>query len=120
MGVRNPTVRMMAMTGGLWIWAAQFTFIYGFTALACARGFADGGIVGFNIVRFAIVVVTLAALALTAAILVQALVGSRTIGPDDGPSERFIKSSAVWIAGLSLLAIAWSGLPALIVPICPG
>jgi hypothetical protein len=117
---RIPTPRLLGMMAGLWIWAAQFTAVYGFTSLACARGFADWTVLGFNIVRLAIIVVTLISLALDAAVLLQALRTSRA-PPDHATStsgDALIAHTTATIAALSLLAIAYTGLPAIIVPVC--
>src|SRR3546814_18120145 len=46
MSVRNLPITMIGALAGLLIWAAHFLLIYGFAALACARGFADVSQIG--------------------------------------------------------------------------
>lgn len=60
--------------------------------------------------------VTLAALLAAAAVLVAAL---RQLGRGGG-SRRFSSALTAMVAGFGLVAIAWDGLPVLLVPACPG
>jgi len=84
---------------GVVLWALHFTVIYGFTALACARGFGSAA-------PWLVGVATAAAAAAAIAIIVTHL------------SSEFTRWMTAAVAGLALLAIVWEGLPALIVPVC--
>ena len=82
-------------------WALHFAAIYGFTAIACARGSAGW-------VPWAIAAIT--ALAAGAAIAVLAVALRRR-----DSFEHWLAAAA---AGLALVAIVWEALPALVVPAC--
>jgi hypothetical protein len=84
---------------GVILWALHFTVIYGFTALACARGF---GASASWVVGVATVVAAAAALALIVTHL----------------STEFTHWMTAAVAALALVAIIWEGLPALMVPAC--
>ena len=84
---------------GVVLWAVHFTVIYGFTALACARGFGSAA-------PWLVGVATVAAGAAAIVIIVTHL------------SSEFTRWMTAAVAGLALLAIVWEGLPALIVPVC--
>jgi hypothetical protein len=89
----------LRMGAGVLVWALHFTVVYGFTALACARGFAAAAPWGVGI---ATVVAALAA----AALLVTNL---RT---------EFIRWMTAGIAAFALVAILWEGVSALFVTPC--
>ncbi len=84
---------------GVVLWALHFTVIYGFTALACARGFGDAA-------PWAVVFATALAAAAAIAIIVTHL------------SSEFTRWMTAAVAGLALVAILWEGLPAFMVPVC--
>jgi hypothetical protein len=109
--------RLFWMTSGFVFWAAQFTVIYGITGVACARGWWRISLFGLDIVRASIAAATLLALAVTAIVFWRAF-SARGRGADDEPSERFVESVTLWVCVLSLVAIAYNGLPALILPAC--
>lgn len=111
------TVRMLA---GFLIWAAHLSVVYGVTALACARGFADMTVIGIGVVPLTISIATLVALLVTALVLVLAIrdLGGLHTLPDSRETRRFLGFTTATVAGLALVAIAWNGLPALIVPAC--
>lgn len=112
--------RMLFTIGGLLAWAAHFTVIYGFTAVACAQGFAGADILGFDIVPFVISVATIIALLGTLAVLAIATFGRGPIraSPGGQPTKSFLRYVTVALAALSLIAIVWNALPVLIVPLC--
>ena len=112
----HPMARLFWMMSGLVVWAAQFTIIYGVTSVACARGWYRFSLLGLDLVRASIAAATLLALGVTTFVLWQALAAGRA--SRDEPSEHFIETVTVWISGLSLLAIAYIGLPALLLPAC--
>jgi hypothetical protein len=113
----HPMARLLWMTSGLVFWAAQFTIIYGITAVACARGWWEIPLLGLDLVRVSVAAATLLALAATAVVLWRAS-RARGRGPDEEPSERFVKSVTIWVCALALVAIVYNGLPALILPAC--
>jgi hypothetical protein len=84
---------------GVALWALHFTLIYGFTALACARGF---GASAPWFVGGATAVAAAAAIAIIATHL----------------SPEFTRWMTAAVAGLALVAIAWEGLSAFMVPAC--
>lgn len=110
---------LYASLAGLAIWTAQFSAIYGVTAVACARGYGDATLFGAGLIPLAIVAATLIALALNGLVLVRARAQSRALSAETAaPADRFLAQLTSLIGGLSLAAIAWNGLPALIVPVC--
>lgn len=112
----HPMARLFWMMSGLIVWAAQFTIIYAVTSVACARGWYRFSLLGLDLVRVSIAAATLLALAATALVFWRALSDERSA--QDEPSERFIETLTLWICGLSLVAIAYNGVPALILPAC--
>lgn len=107
---------------GFLIWGAHFLFVYGITALACAKRFADVEILNIGIVPFVTGVATVAALAAAALVLVGALRALPNRAPvrrdETGGPSVFLRWLTALVAGLSLVAIAWNGLPILLVPVC--
>jgi hypothetical protein len=105
--------------GGLLVWADHFGLAYAFNALACARRFAGLDVLGFGIVPLVVTAATLAALAASGVLFLALLRrGPARAFRDDQPAGDFLRATTIAIAGLSLVAIAWNGLPALIVPPC--
>ena len=90
---------MLRISSGVIVWALHFTAVYGYTALACARGF---GATAPWVVGAATLVAALAA----AVIIVKNF---------SHEFNRWI-SAAVAVAGL--VAILWEGLSVLMVPAC--
>ncbi len=110
---------LYASLAGLLIWSAQFTVIYGVTAIACARGYEEATVFGAGLVPSAVVAATLIALALDGLVLVHARSRSLALASEQAaPADPFLAHLTYLISGLSLVAIAWNGLPALIVPVC--
>lgn len=89
------------LSSGVIVWALHFAAIYGFTALACARGSG------------ALVVPAIAALSGVAVVAALAIVvaGLRR-------RHEFEGWLAAALAGFALLAIVYESLPAAIVPVC--
>jgi hypothetical protein len=83
------------------VWAAHFAALYGFTALACARGMAGA-------VPWVAGGATLAAIAALALI---AWLHSQQRG-------EFNAWLALALAGLALIAVVYETVPLFIVPIC--
>ena len=84
---------------GVVVWALHFAAIYGFTALACARGF---GAAAPWVALGATVVAAAAAIAIIATHL----------------SSEFTRWMTASVAALALLAIVWEGLSPLWAPPC--
>ncbi len=89
----------MKMASAVLVWALHFGFLYGFTALACARGFQ-------HLVPWTVGVATLAAAAACAWIIVRNL------------SAEFTRWIGAALAGAALLAIVWEGAVVFLVPMC--
>ena len=117
---RMAITKMLFMIGGLLVWAAHFTIIYGFTTVACAQGFAATHVLGAGIVPVVVGAVTLLAWVITCAVLISAASGP--IPPRSArfseETEHFMRYTAALIAILSLVAIAWNALPVLVVAPC--
>ena len=112
--------KSLFMTAGLLVWGVHFGVIYGFNSLACTRGFAGLSVLGFGLVPVVVSAATLVALAGTGIVLLLAMWrrGPAHSSRDDRPVDDFLRYTTIAIAALSLVAIAWNGLPALIVPPC--
>jgi hypothetical protein len=99
------------MFSGPLIWAAHFTAIYAFTALACARHFAHASWLGVDVVLWAIGIGTSAA-AIAALVVFLA-------GVSDGRrDDPFVAWMSAALGALALVAIVWEALPVLLVPVC--
>ncbi len=120
MTAHHPIRVLPFLFAGLIIWATRFLFVYAFVALACARGFAEGAIAGIGIVPVAIVVATVAALAANGWVIIRGAVRARSgaAEADQHDSALFIGYVAAAVAALSIIAIVWETLPALVVPVC--
>jgi hypothetical protein len=97
---------------GLLIWATDFLFVYIFSALACARSFADITVAGMRIVSFTTTLVSLVALTATVAVMRVAL----RYAVADSPSKEqsaLIRFLALALGALALVAIVWGSLPPL-------
>ena len=106
----------LQMTAGMLIWAVHLGIVYGIAALACARRFAGATLAGVGVVPLAVSLATVVALAAAAVVLVLALRHEHRSW--HGDYRRFRDSMTAFVAGAALVAIAWSGLPALLVPAC--
>lgn len=94
-------MRALWIASGIAVWGLHFTAIYGFAALACARGFAQT-------VPWAIVAATLLAVVLIAAILIRSY-------PRRG---EFVHWMAAALAALSLVAVLFQTAPVFWFPNC--
>ena len=108
---RRFATTAIRMTAGLLVWGGHLAIVYGLIGLTCERGWS--GAYG----AAAVVAVTIAALAGVGWLLLIGLHRLRSAG--DRP-ERFRAATESGTAALALVAIAWAGLPALIVPACGG
>jgi hypothetical protein len=87
---------LLRMSSGVIVWALHFTAIYGFTALACARGFGASA-------PWVVGALTLLAAAAAIGIIVTHL------------SSEFSRWISAAVAGAALIAIVWEGLTAFMV-----
>lgn len=111
--------QVLVMLAGLIAWAVQFTVLYGVTSTLCAREWADARLLGIGIVPAVVLLATLAALAVTAAVLLLAVGTRRRLKAEPADAtDAFLNSATLLISGLSLVTIAWHGLPAFILPSC--
>jgi hypothetical protein len=113
------TLQVLMMVAGLVAWAVQFTIIYGVTSTVCARGWAEATFFGIGIVPAVILLATLAAWVVTAGVLLFSLRAHPRL--ETGAADRsdvFLNNATSLISGLSLVTIAWHGLPALLLPAC--
>jgi hypothetical protein len=86
---------------GVAVWAAHFTVVYGFTALACARQVTAP-------IPWVVGVATVVAAAAAAAIAVAGL----------RRRDRFEPWLGATVAGAAFIAIVWEGLPLFLVTQC--
>ncbi len=119
MAERRFVAKSLFMLAGLLIWSAHFALIYAFNALACARGFDGSTLFGWSVVPLGIAFATAAALAATFWVLVQAVRWQAPLsGERADASSAFIRYATIAVGLLSLVAVAWNGLPALMIPPC--
>jgi hypothetical protein len=89
------------LSSGALVWAAHFTALYGFTALACARGFAAA-------------VPWVAAFATFAALGALGLIAYVHLGR----RGEFHAWMTLAVAGLAVLAVVYETIPVFIVSAC--
>ncbi len=114
------TRRLAFLLSGFLIWALHFGFAYGLTAIACARGFSGNSSGGFGVVPLAIVAATGFAVVLQGLVAITAGRGRGPgIGGEPDTSVReFWRYATVGVAVLGAVAVAWTGVPVLIVRPC--
>ena len=115
--IRGPArvSAVVALAGAFTIWALHFLFLYGFQALACARGFADAQVGGVGIVQAAGALATAVA---ALACLWLLLAPPRVAEPPDDEASSFLIRLRMATAALALLAIGWNALPLALLPPC--
>jgi len=94
-------MRALWISAGVIVWALHFALIYGFTSLACARGW-DGAI------PWTVASATLAAAAMIVVIMFKGM----------SDTAEFIQWMTSTVAALALVAIIWEGAPVLLVSPC--
>ena len=94
-------MRALWITSGIVVWALHFTVIYGFAAIACARGFAAA-------VPWAVGAATTVAALLAVVIMVRSY----------ARRSEFVHWMAASLAALSLVAILFEAAPVLWFPNC--
>ncbi len=117
MAVSRFTHATFRMLSGLMIWAAHFLGIYIFTALACARRFAEASWLGIGVVPWVIGTATLAAAAATLVVIGLAVRDTR-FSTSRNNTSSFVPWMTAAFGGLALVAILWEALPVLLVPTC--
>lgn len=120
--MRRPgfSAKFAFLLSGLLIWALHFLFVYGVNGLACARGFAGNEMGGFGVVPLTVLAATAVALAFQGAILLVAYAGHGPgiHGEQDNSLGEFWRFTTAALAALSLVAVVWTGLPALFIHPC--
>lgn len=91
----------LRLSAGVLVWALHFGVLYGFTALACARGFPGA-------VPWVAGGATLAALAAIALLFLREIPGR----------AEFVAWVSVAVAGLALVAVLYQTVPLFLVPVC--
>src|SRR3546814_15575902 len=91
---------MIGALAGLLIWAAHFLLIYGFAALACARGFADVRLLGAGVVPLIVGAATAVAILAVAAMLLLALLGPGKENAAARGGPRFLRWLTALVPGL--------------------
>ena len=94
-------MRTLHLASGVLIWTAHFFFIYGFTGLACARGWQAS-------LPWTVGIATLLAAAAAALVAVRGL----------RARDDFEQGMAAGLAGLALVAILWEGVSVVAVGSC--
>jgi hypothetical protein len=92
-------MRALWISSGVIVWALHFAAIYGFTALACARGIGAAA-------PWVVGAATVVAAALAAALILRNL------------SSEFTQWMTAAVAAAALLAILWEGLSAFLAAPC--
>ena len=108
---------LLFMLSGPIVWFAHFSLIYAFTALACARDFAQARFAGIGLVPLVIVSATLLAVLALAAIPWLAVRG-RAPGAG-GDAWPFLRYAAIALMLLALVAVVWEAVAVFFVPACP-
>jgi hypothetical protein len=116
MGARAFVRTTSFVSAGLLIWAVDFLFIYVFAALACARGYADVTFLGVGIVPFTSTAATVIAAGATITVMrAGASKSSDRAVPENGDTPTFLARLALIVAMIALIAVAFTGLPGLLV-----
>ena len=92
-------MRALFMASGIVVWALHFALIYGYTGLACARGFGSSA-------PWVVAAATLLAAVTLIAIILTHL------------SSEFTRWMTAMLAGAALIGILWEGAPVFMVPPC--
>lgn len=104
---------------GLAIWAAHFGAIYAINAYGCERGLTGERLLGLPLVPSLVMAATAAAVGASGVLLWRSLAGMSPPYDDGGETEpRFTRGFAGATAALSLVAIVFEAIAALIVPPC--
>ncbi len=121
MAERQNSVRVLiVMLSGMIVWALHFLFIYLFTSMACARGFADAQVLGMDAAPLCIGAATVIA-AVAAAMLGYWARPYKPPGDGwgDDATVRNLRYITAAVAALAIVGILWQGLTFLFLPSCP-
>jgi hypothetical protein len=120
MADRSFVAVLLSVLAGALIWAVHFTVIYGFTSVACARGFADAEVLGMDLVRLTVLVATGVAALAVAAVVVRSLRHLDRSSPQGNwaATWQFVRWLTAAVAGLALVFIVMEGMTAALVPPC--
>lgn len=110
MTVSPFTRAALLMFSGPLIWGAHFLALYVFTALVCARDAGHLRWFGAGIVQWAIGLLTLLGVAVVGMVILRSMHG--------GKEDSFVRWIALTAGGLSVLAMLWEALPAIVIPAC--
>jgi hypothetical protein len=110
------TATSFLILGGLLVWMADFVFVYGFAAVACAKGLADASLVGLPVVTVVTLLASLLAGVITALIARRGYCLHRSREMDE--HTRFIGFVAAASGGLALVALLLLLLPSLLMSAC--
>ena len=104
------------LTGGLLVWMADFSFVYTFAAVACARGFADASVLGLPLVPAVTTLASLAAGAVTAWLFRRGYRAHQAVAVDE--HNRFIAFVTLATCGIALIGLVMLILPPLLIRAC--
>jgi hypothetical protein len=96
-------------SGGVMLWALHFLLIYGFTALACERGFHERDWLGAGPIAW----VVLGATAVTAAAMIWLMRRLLQAEP-----RTFVDWLGAALTGLALVGVLYEAVPVLLVKPC--
>lgn len=105
-----PSGALLRWFGGPLIWAAHFLLVYASESLACTRGGGAGShllIVG---------VASVAAVVALLAVIIRGWRAARAAPERHGAA--FMDATAALLGALSLIAVLWIVVPAMLVPAC--
>jgi hypothetical protein len=109
---------LLYMTSAMLVWAAYFIGVYAFASIACMYGLDNARPFGIPFLLLSVGAATVVALAATATILFAAFLRHGGRRPGSGGSGSSADFIAMTLAILALLAIAWNGIPALLLLSC--
>jgi len=116
MASARSTSVSLALAGPFLVWALHFVLLYRFSALACARGFADEPMLGTTLIPAVGGIATLIAAVVSVSMMWR---GRAAAGRNDN-GAAFLGDCRLRATGLALLAIGWNALPLVLVIPCRG
>lgn len=105
------------LLGGMIVWAAAFAAAYGTAAVVCARGLAETTVLGMALLPFSVGAVTLAAL-IAAGLIAAVAYRRRHETAEEAGVTGFVHGTALLVALLAVVGIAWNAAPALFLASC--
>lgn len=114
MRTRSFTRGFLSLLSGPMIWAGHFLVLYGVTGLLCARPSLRMQLLGFDIIGWWVLLSS--AVAVAAILLLHA---PAWFGRGNGDEEtEFATRVGAGLGLLSIVAVIWEAMPALLVPYC--